>query len=252
MYEAIDYTPSRLRRGESSSIVRPFMAHHQGMSLLSLAYLLLDKPMQRRFLADPLFEAAELLLQERVPRAAPFYAPASDRARPCRRSTEAPSRRCACSRLRTRRCRKSICSPTAVTTLVTSAGGGYSRWRDLAVTRWREDATRDCWGSFCYLRDAESGAFWSVAHQPTTKPPSTMKRSSPKAALSSAADDQIETYTQISVSPEDDIELRRVTLTNRGRSRRTIEITSYAEVVLAHPRPTSCIRPSAICSCRPS
>ena len=42
-----------------------------------------------------------------------------------------------------------------------------SRWRDLAVTRWREDPTRDGWGGFCYVRDVASGSFWSVAHQPS-------------------------------------------------------------------------------------
>src|SRR5205814_9050460 len=66
-YEAIDFTPSRLARGENHAVVRQFMAHHQGMSLLSLAYLLLDRPMQRRFDADPMLRAADLLLQERVP-----------------------------------------------------------------------------------------------------------------------------------------------------------------------------------------
>ena len=68
-YEAIDYTPSRLPRGETRAVVRSYMAHHQGMSLLALAHLLLDRPMQRRFEADPQLQATLLLLQERVPRA---------------------------------------------------------------------------------------------------------------------------------------------------------------------------------------
>ena len=72
-YEAIDYTPSRLPRGQSSAVVRSFMAHHVGMSFLSLAYLLLDRPMQKRFEAEPVFQATMLLLQERVPKATAFY-----------------------------------------------------------------------------------------------------------------------------------------------------------------------------------
>ena len=51
--------------------------------------------------------------------------------------------------------------------MVTNSGGGYSRWKDLAVTRWREDTTSDNWGTFCYIRDYESGEFWSTAYQPT-------------------------------------------------------------------------------------
>ena len=118
---------------------------------------------------------------------------------------------------------------------VTSAGGGYSRWRDLAVTRWREDATRDCYGSFCYLRDLDSGALWSNAWQPTPKPAKTLRSDLHAGAgrVPPHATTRSKRYTQISVSPEDDIELRRITLTNRSESPRTIEVTSYAEVVLA-------------------
>ncbi len=117
---------------------------------------------------------------------------------------------------------------------VTSAGGGYSRWRDLAVTRWREDATCDNHGSFCYVRDTVSGTTWSNTWQPTTKPTKGYEAIFTQArAEFRRLDEQIETYTQISVSPEDDIELRRVTLTNCSETRRTLEVTSYAEVVLA-------------------
>ena len=77
-YEAVDYTPSRLPRRQSSAVVQSFMAHHVGMSFLSLAYLLLDRPMQKRFEADPLFQATTLLLQERVPRATTFYSQTAD------------------------------------------------------------------------------------------------------------------------------------------------------------------------------
>src|SRR4030088_358002 len=120
--------------------------------------------------------------------------------------------------------------------VISNAGGGYSRWRDLAVTRWREDATRDCFGTFCYLRDLDSGALWSTAWQPTLK---SGKRYQAIFTQSRAefrrSDDRIDTHTEISVSPEDDIELRRITITNRSKVPRTIELTSYAEVVLAVP-----------------
>ncbi len=120
--------------------------------------------------------------------------------------------------------------------VVTSAGGGYSRWHDTAVTRWREDATRDSWGTFCYLRDAESGALWSTAWQPTLKPAKGYEAIFTQArAEFRRRDGGIESHTEISVSPEDDVELRRVTLTNRSESVRTIEVSSYAEVVLAPP-----------------
>ena len=94
---------------------------------------------------------------------------------------------------------------------VTSAGGGYSRWRDLAVTRWREDTTRDCWGSFCYLRDLDSGIVWSTTWQPTLKPTKAYRYEAiftQGRAEFRRRDERINTHTEISVSPgDDDIEL---------------------------------------------
>jgi cellobiose phosphorylase len=118
--------------------------------------------------------------------------------------------------------------------MITNAGGGYSRWKDIAVTRWREDSTCDNWGSFCYIRDVTSGEFWSTAYQPT------LKQSEHYEAIFADAraefrcrDHDLDMHTEIAVSPEDDIELRRITIANRSRTRRAIEVTSYAEVVLA-------------------
>src|SRR5262249_22504949 len=116
------------------------------------------------------------------------------------------------------------------------AGGGYSRWRDLAITRWREDATRDCWGTFVYVRDAVTGEFWSVAYQPTLRP---TEQYEVVFAAAHAEDRQrqgnLEVRPEICGSIEDDVELRRVTLTNHSQTQRFIELTSYAEVVLAVP-----------------
>ena len=133
------------------------------MALLSLAYLLLDRPMQRRFESDPMFRATDLLLQERVPKApSVFPHPAEVFQAPARRPK--PGRTSGCSPRRRRPVPEvHLLSNGRYHVAVTAAGGGYSRWRDLAVTRWREDSTRDCWGTFCYLRDVETGEFWSTA-----------------------------------------------------------------------------------------
>ena len=236
-YEAIDYTPSRLPRGQSSIVVRSFMAHHEGMSLLSLAHLLLDRPMQKRFESDPSFQATTLLLQERVPKASAFYWHAAEHSEI--RSTapsgpETPVR--VFSSPDTPIPEVHLLSNGRYHVMITNAGGGYSRWKNMAVTRWREDSTCDNWGTFCYIRDVTSGEFWSTAYQPT------LKRSENYEAIFSEARaefrcryQEFDTHTEITVSPEDDIELRRVTLTNRAQTRRTIDVTSYAEVVLAPP-----------------
>src|SRR5688500_1593675 len=120
--------------------------------------------------------------------------------------------------------------------MVTNAGGGYSRWKDLALTRWREDSTCDNWGSFCYLRDLASGEFWSGAHQPALKPARGYEAIFSEArAEFRRRDHDYDTHTEIVVSSEDDIELRRLRITNRAATRREIEVTTYAEVVLAPP-----------------
>ena len=239
-YEAIDYTPSHLPRGQTSAIVRSFMAHHQGMSLLSLAYLLRGRPMQRRFNADPQFQATMLLLQERIPRVTAYFQQPTTLSdiRATAAGPEMPMRVLASAD--TQIPEVQLLSNGRYHVLVSNAGGGYSRWKDLAVTRWREDGTCDNWGTFCYIRDAASGEFWSNAHQPTLKRATTYEAIFSEARAEFRRRDTVEggeydTHTEIVVSPEDDIELRRMHINNRSRTRRTIDVTSYAEVVLATP-----------------
>ncbi|HSV97546.1 MAG TPA: glucoamylase family protein [Spirochaetota bacterium] len=235
-YEAIDYTPSRLKYGRPYAVVRSFMAHHAGMSFLSLAGVLLDRPMQKRFQADPLFQATMLLLQERIPRATAVYSHTAvlSEIKTSSAGPEMPVRIIPLPD--TPIPEVQLLSNGNYHVMVSSAGGGYSRWRDLAVTRWREDGTRDNWGTFCYIRDTAGGEYWSNTCQPTLKEPSHYEAVfSEGRAEFRRRDNDIDTLTLIVVSPEDDIELRRIRLTNMSRKKRTIEITSYAEVVLSPP-----------------
>jgi cellobiose phosphorylase len=236
-YEAIDYTPSRLRPDESSAIIRSFMAHHQGMSLLALDNLLRDHPMQRRFMACPLLKASDLLLQERVPKAAAnVFSEASELETSQILSDEGESVMRVFTNPTPPAPEVHLLSNGRYHVVISSAGGGYSRWRDLAVTRWREDATRDCWGMFIYLRDLETGEFWSTAYQPALRATKGYEAIFTQARAEFRHHHAgLEIHTEICVSPEDDVELRRITITNRSFARRIIELTSYAEVVLATP-----------------
>ncbi len=235
-YEAVDYTPSRLSRGQSSVVVRSFMAHHQGMNLLSLAHLILDRPMQRRFESDPRIQATLLLLQERIPQNSVFNTHAGEYSEGHAFIDTAATSVHAPIGLDTPAPEVQLLSNGRYHVMVTNAGGGYSRWKDFAVTRWREDSTCDNWGSFLYLRDMASGEFWSATHQPTLKRAESYDvMFSEGRAEYRRRDHDYEAYSEIVVSPEDDIELRRVRITNRAPMRRTIELTSYAEVVLAAP-----------------
>ena len=127
--------------------------------------------------------------------------------------------------------------------MITSAGAGYSTWRDLDVTRWREDATRDCWGQFCYVRDLSDDSMWSIGSQPLRQAADEPEfEFHADRAEFRRRDGDVETRCAVCVVPDADAEVRAVTLVNHGRRRRELELTSYAEVCLndrradqAHP-----------------
>ena len=234
-YEAIDYTPSRLPRGKKHAEVKSFMAHHQGMSLLAFSHALLNKPMQRRFMATPYLKATELLLQERTPKLGSTLSPNVNESVTNKSNEDATE---GLMRVFTSHHTPipevHLLSNGRYHVMVTNAGGGYSHWHDLNVTRWREDTTQDHWGSFVYLQDTDTQHLWSAAHQPILRQAEHYEAVFTQARAEYRRRDQgIETHTEISVSPEDDIEIRRITLTNLSSRVRHIELTSYAEVVLA-------------------
>ena len=118
--------------------------------------------------------------------------------------------------------------------MVTSAGSGYSRWHDVAITRWREDVTCDGWGAYVFLRDLSGGEAWSAGYQPSvTEPDAYEVTFSEDRAEIVRRDGGITTTLEIAISPEDDAEVRRVSITNHGPRTREIELTSYAEIALA-------------------
>jgi cyclic beta-1,2-glucan synthetase len=236
-YEALDYTATRVPEDHRVAVVRAYMAHHQGMSLVALANVLREGVMRRRFHAEPRMQATELLLQERTPRDVLVARPRVEEVRAVAnvRDLIPPVLR----RF------NSAHDPTPGTHLlsngryvvmVTTAGSGYSHWRDLAVTRWREDRTRDSWGSYIFLRDAQSGAVWSAAYQPSGVEPDTYEVAFSEDRVEiRRRDGAIATTLEVVVSPERDAEVRRVSITNLGTRTREIELTSYAEIVLAPP-----------------
>jgi len=232
-YEAIDFTPAHLPAGETIGVVREYMAHHQGMSLVAFDESLNGAPMQRRFIADAELAAVLLLLQERMPRdvaLAPAAPPAFD-IRAEEEAVAAPQRRY--TRADTPRPAVQLLSNGSYHLMLTQSGAGYSRWRELDLTRWREDPTRDAWGTFIHIRDVDSGKAWSTAAAVVSNDVEAYEIVFDDARVEQRLTlDRLEARVQIVVSPEDDIELRRLRLTNRARTPRIIELTSYAEVVL--------------------
>ncbi|HEV7500432.1 MAG TPA: glucoamylase family protein, partial [Vicinamibacteria bacterium] len=238
-YEAVDYTRVTEAEGAALSsrargtVIRSYLAHHQGMTLVALANALLGDPMVKRFHADPRVQATELLLQERVPRHSPIMQP-----RPVEESrATATSPSSVARRFRsphTEFPHAQFLSNGNYTAVVTNAGGGASFCRGRTVTRYRQDLTRDPGSQFLYLRDVRSRSVWSATHHPIGKEADEyFVTFQPEKATFRRLDDGIGTHLEIAVSTEDDVEVRRLAVTNHGDRPREIEITSYVEIVLA-------------------
>jgi cyclic beta-1,2-glucan synthetase len=236
-YEALDFTPIRVPDGENAAIVRAFMAHHQGMTIVAIADALLDGAMRTRFHAEPIVRATELLLQERTPRdvvvARPWAAEAKSAAKI--RAIQPPGGRQFVS-AHDAAPATHLLSNGRYAVMLTAAGSGSSRWGDVAVTRWREDATCDDFGSYVFLRDVRSGEVWSAGFQPSGAVPDNYNVTfNEDCAKFERRDGTLTTTMEVLVSTEADGEVRRVSVSNSGRRMREIEITSYAELVLAPP-----------------
>lgn len=235
-YEAIDFTPRRMPQGRSHMVVRSFMAHHQGMSLLTLANLLLPHKMYDRFHRNKEVRAAELLLQERIP-LRPRWIKHPDMYRSNvreERKTQDASGVRRLSSVHTATPEAGVLSNGRFTTVITASGGGYSSWDGMMVSRWTEDPVMDEWGSFIYIRDAASDRVWSPSYRPC-RVESRQQHIvfEPDKVTFTRLDDELETRMEVCVSPEADAEVRRITIANRSERARVLEVTSFVELALS-------------------
>jgi len=235
-YDAIDFSRRASRKERRGINIHTYMAHHQSMSFLSLANFLLGNPIQRLFHANPPLRAAELLLQEKVPLSPPLYIVSSrDRASVLPQLVEAAPTEGRFDTPHTPRPRTHLLGHEGYCVMTTNSGGGFSRWGRQDVTRWRSDRTQDSYGTFCFLRDTATGKHWSAAYHPVggKVPDDYSVHFALDRAVYARKDEGISTGTEIFVSAEDDVEFRRITLINRSDYTRTLELTSYLELVLA-------------------
>jgi len=247
LYEAIDYTPERVPHKKKSMIVKNYMAHHQGMSFLALNNYLNNNIMQERFHAIPMVKATELLLQERIPKKEVYIKDYVDDNLP---DIEDQKRKYHEVRARRRFSTGSTAIPEVhllsngnYTTVLTNSGGGYSQYQGIAINRWRSDSVRDNWGIYFFIQNLNSKEYWSATEQPCGIAPEEYEVIfEPDKATYIRKDGSIETKTEVVVSPEHNVEIRRLTLTNNSEYGRVLEITSYFEPIMisqqddiAHP-----------------
>jgi cyclic beta-1,2-glucan synthetase len=236
-YEALDYTRTRLPEGTDVLIVKAYMAHHQGMTIVAAANVIFDGRMRARFHSESMVQAAELLLHERTPRHVSVTRPRAEEVKaPANPSDQ---------QLRTLRRLHTAHSATPQThilsngryaVMLSGAGSGYSRWGDIGITRSHCDATRDDSGSYVFLRDVDSGAVWSAGFQPCgIDPQSYAVTFSEDRAEFVRVDATLTTTLDVVVSPEDNAEVRRVSIANTGDVAVDLDVTSYSELTLAPP-----------------
>ncbi len=235
-YEAIDFTRKRMPAGRRHAVIRSFMAHHQGMSMLTLSNLLLPRTMVDRFHDNKQMQAAELLLQERNP-ANPKWLrhPALRRNhQQSERTTQEFGEPRSWTDPHTRLPEVCVLSNGRLTSVLTNSGSGFTRFEGLSVSRWREDPVKDGWGSYVYLRDIGSGQVWAPSYQPCrTEPEEQNVEFHLDHAVFSRVEAGIATAMEVCVSPERNAEVRRIRLTNRGAEERVIEVTTFVELALA-------------------
>ncbi len=233
-YESIDYTSERLPENQKFAVIKSFMAHHQGMSFVAINNVINNNIIQDRFHNDTRVRATRLLLQERIPqRVIPVLPKAAEI------ELEGESQSAINSFIRTYTSANSatpriqLLSNRNYSIMISTSGAGYSKCGDVAVTRWKEDATRDNWGSFIFIKDQLQKNIWSATYQPFTQQPESYQITFGEEKVEfQRRDGDISSYTQILVAPEDNVEIRHLTLTNHSDEPRIIELTSYMEPVL--------------------
>ena len=233
-YEAVDYSPSRLALRQDHAIVRSYMAHHQGMILISLSNYLMGDSMIKRFHADPTIQSVEMLLQERIPTQAPIEHPHQDEVI-AHVIPQAPAPIAPWSvPIEGALPQVHVLSNGRYSTLISSAGSGYSQWQGIGLTRWQADTTRDDWGTWIYVQDQDSGQVWSATYQPTGVAPEYQHvQFYPHQAVFQRREHDVTLHMQITVAADDDVEIRQITLINEGDQPRRLRLTSYNEVLLA-------------------
>ena len=236
LFEALDYGARDANRPARPDLVRSYMVHHQGMILVAITNLLTGGRTVDRFHADPRVASVEPLVYEQLARGVPLSstwrrtrptapAPRAAQVAPWPVATDHP-----CTQV-------NVLSNGSLSVLITANGGGTA-WRgQVALTRWSADPTVDGWGTWVYVRDERSGELWSIGREPMGAEPQQYEVSfGTDRAEFRCRERGVSLRMEVTVSPDDDVELRRLTILNESARSRRLALTSYAEPVLS-PRP---------------
>ena len=239
-FEAIDFTAERLLLDETNAVVAEYMAHHQGMILMAIANHFHDEIMVKRMHSDPRIQSVELLLQEQIPYTAPSQDPYATDVKGVQRLTSTPTEILPWSvPVQTPIPQVYLLSNGNYNTLISNMGGGFSSWNDIDLTRWQPDGVLDPWGTWIYIQDFGAGSqkesrIWSTGHQPIPGDASKMQVTYfPHMAVFRRTENDITSTMEVTVTPDDPVEIRRIHLHNNSDHPHHLRLTSYGEVILA-------------------
>lgn len=233
LYEAVDYTKERMQNSKEKALIKSFMVHHEGMSLMSLDNVLNNNILRERFHRIPKVKATELLLQEKVSKKVVY-----DREQQFDNlHTDHDMQNIVVRSFNTAKTivpETHLLSNGSYSIMITNSGSGYAKLGNMTIYRWREDVTLDNTGQFFYIKNLNSNEYWSAAYEPSRREGESYETvfSLDKAEFI-RKDGSLSTHTEIAVSQEDNAEVRRISITNHSQHSRSIEITSYCEVTLA-------------------
>ncbi|MDT8718698.1 cyclic beta 1-2 glucan synthetase [Clostridium sp. 19966] len=232
LYEAVDFTKERLTKGKNKLIVKSFMIHHEGMSLMAMDNVLNDNILIESFHSIPMVKATELLLQEKVSKNITYDKEKKHEVHDARENKHSMVVRSYDTALTTTP-ETHLLANGSYSMMISNSGSGYAKRNDITLYRWREDVTRDCSGMFFYVKNQMNNDYYSVTYEPCNKAPEDYNAvfSMDKAEFK-RKDGNISTHMEVTVSNEEDAEIRRITLTNHGEEC-ILEVTSYLEVILA-------------------
>ena len=239
VYESIDFTADRLLLDETSAIVKEYMAHHQGMILMAMVNFFQEDIMVRRMHSDPRIQSVELLLQEQIPQFVPPQDPFAEDVKGVQRLTDAPEEIIPWRvPIQTPIPEVNLLSNGSYNVLISNMGGGYSSWRDINLTRWQPDGVLDPWGTWIYIQELgenpqHEGKYWSASHQPIPGSAADMQVTYfAHMVIFHRTENDITSTMEVTVAPDDPVEIRRIHLNNNNDHFRSLRLTSYGEVIL--------------------
>lgn len=239
VYEAIDFTSDRLLLDVKSAVVSEYMAHHQGMILMAMANYFHENSMVRRMHSDSRIQSVELLLQEQIPRSVPLQDPYAEDVKGVQRLVAAPIEIVPwVVPMQTPIPQSHLLSNGSYNVLLSNTGSGFSSWRDIDLTRWRPDGVLDPWGTWIYIQDMTTDAenedrLWSAGHQPIPGNPTDMRVTFfAHKVVFRRTENGITSTMEVTVVPDDPVEIRRIHLQNNDDQPHNVRLTSYGEVIL--------------------